>query len=1447
MRMMARKACRLFRVRPARALFLAATLVFVLNPAFSSVARAAMDDYCDVPPNVVQNIEPNIMILLDNSGSMWDYAYYDSGNDCSDYDNPCTGFDPTQTYYGYFDSNEWYGYGSNRFTRYESKSQSATNPDDSYWDGNFLNWLTMRRLDIIKKALTGGLCDGGSGCTGNSDGKGSGFDRLVGIGLPSISYGAYKAVYQSGYMPSKYAGDPGYFDAETTGGNSSGAFYAWNDNTRGWDLFNVKVQVPAPVEGVLQILDVGAKARVGLASYGNAWNQPDAPCNSSNNQYNPGDSPESIYCNGSGQCYCENSAGNGDGGIILDPIPSTSLPSLINDINNTVPSANTPLAESLFTVAGYFAQTKSFTSLGEPGPYDYSGESPAYSVTDSGKDPYNYGTGGQTSYPTCAQSFVLLVTDGEPCEDGDLPSALVNSTDGGGWATGKSPFVCSNTGNVNDGSLQGSCPAMCSNGVAPTGGQCPSGTVLFPAEPSFQSCDAGDAAAGLEDVALWMHTTDLRPDLTKTYGGGPHSLTLYTVFAFGQGSTLLKYASINGGFQAINGDINGPAAGLPYEWSSDGSGNPDNYFSASQGSAIYNALSSAFSSMIKRAESGTAASILAPSQGSGANLVQAVYYPKRGFLNNVIDWTGSIRNLWYYVDPFFTNSNIMEDSDLDHYLTLGPGEDDDLTFSFDTSLGRTMITRYQSNTNGTKGSAVGTDYLENARSLWEGGLSLWETLPSARTIYTSVDGQNMVPFDAANESAITPYLGVANATAAGDVIRWTLGDDGQIGVVNSSELSADPTDYNSDPDGDGISDYRSRTVSEVVNGTESPGTWKLGDIVDSTPQIVASQPLESYYETYGDTSYWAFTNTTGYKNRGTVYVGGNDGMLHAFALGLINSTGPFADGNPYTNAEITGSALGSERWAFIPENVLPYLQYISDPNYCHLYTVDLTPYVFDASTGVPEGCSGDYSGCPKSVDTWRTIVIGGMRLGGASGGPPGDPAGTSCCSTENTKTTVCSPAFTSNPANCCNPCVAPPIVNGTAAGYSEYFALDVTDENNPKLLWEFTSPGLGFATSGPAVVRINASDDPTGNLDNGHWFVVFGSGPTGGIETVNHEFEGESDQDLKYFVFDLAKGPGANNANVTTIDTQIPDAFSGDLFDAANNSGMQSNGTPDYEDDAIYGGYTSYNSGASAWTGGGVLRIFTHDDPNPANWTWSNVITGIGPVTSGVTKLEDDTTKKLWLYFGTGRYYYTDAALGDSKTNPYGVDDLSSQRQIFGITDPCYTGSGIEPFESSCPAAISGTSGLNDVTTVSNASPNESWYINLETGPATCDISDQGDICGSERVITTPVASTTGAVYFTTFKPFDEECNAGGDTYLWGLQYNSGASLAGTMRGMVLLQLSTGSIAQINLSTAFVGQGGRRSIAGGGAGPGGPGSGNGFTPPKPFQPVNKWLYIREEK
>ncbi|HEX9135776.1 MAG TPA: Ig domain-containing protein, partial [Nitrospirota bacterium] len=85
------------------------------------------------------------------------------------------------------------------------------------------------------------------------------------------------------------------------------------------------------------------------------------------------------------------------------------------------------------------------------------------------------------------------------------------------------------------------------------------------------------------------------------------------------------------------------------------------YYGVTDPATLKSRLEQALQDIIKRAAAGTAASVLASGQGSGANLIQAVFYPRRKFGDTEIAWTGRLTNFWYYVDPFFSNSTIRED------------------------------------------------------------------------------------------------------------------------------------------------------------------------------------------------------------------------------------------------------------------------------------------------------------------------------------------------------------------------------------------------------------------------------------------------------------------------------------------------------------------------------------------------------------------------------------------------------------------------------------------------------------------------------------------------------------------------------------------------------------------------------------------------------------------
>ena len=1268
---------------------------------------ADFSTYCQYPPYVFQSKLPSVMILVGNSWTMAGLAYQDNTADTEA--SASGGYVRGKRYYGLFDPDYWY---DSSWAKTTTKTSSAK-PGATYWHGSFLNWLTMRRTDVMNKLLTGSIDVGGGG-----------------------SATGYGSCGNDNTLFKKFSNDDALYSG--TGQSTGVTIYAEFDHKSGCTGANVSqlqlyhkplgvktnigakrsvIGDPADLNGLIQ--RNLPKAQIGLAFYNE----------------------------------------DGDGANVLIPPKAAWGSSDWNKLKTPSQWNNAkdqPLADALFTVSGYFAQvlnsnalvnTTTLGSCTSPSPCgpDYAGS--GFSGRGSSADPY-YQHGALSQ---CTKGSVIIITDGEPCSDGNLPSKLAHMAD-------NTLFHC-------------------------IGSTCDS-AVGFPSVTTIPSCtpmgglnQAGREKGALEDVALWAHTTDLRNDIPNN--SGKQSLDIWIVRAFGfSKSNLLQYAGINGSFDtAID---NAPKVG---------NFDPEQgYFEADDPYKIEKKLNDIFQQLLKRATSGTAASVLASGEGSGANLVQAVFFPKRRFTEQVIEWTGTVQNFWFYIDPFFGNSSLREDSDGNNVLNLV--SDNTLTFFFDPVA---QVTNANSYANDSTGKATGTPTVvsfEQVKSLWEAGKFLHTQTADSRKIFTVTGSyprgiDNGSVFTTGNKTYFQSFLGVASGS-----------EDGVINYVRGV---------------DNLSSFRERTVvyPNPTTGALDNTVWKLGDIINSTPRVVASVPLNTYNKTYNDFTYKSFTDNATYKNRGMVFAGANDGMLHAFKLGKLlfpgdNSWSPGIWDRAFLD-NTTAGALGSERWAFIPRNALPYLQALPDNNYCHLFYVDLAPQVFDASIG-----GADDNATTRNANHWATILIGGMRFGGACRDYAAGVTNVKCSSTDTD-----------------NNCVASPVSGG---GFSSYFAIDVTDPEVPSVLWEFpdSALGLGLATTGPAIVRINAGNRST----KGNWYAVFGSGPTGPISS--RQFLGRSDQNLKLFIVDLKTG-----TLVRTIDTGIVKAFAGSMINSTADFNL------DYTDDVLYIGYVKEDAGT--WNRGGVLRLQTKGSVNPNDWEVSKVIDNIGPVTSSVVRLQNNTIPPTnWLFFGSGRYYY---ALPNDKDDPGTTTD---QRKLYGIKEPCFGLGGSTTISSSCTTTVL-ESDLTDVSNAFPASVAKGWYITLDSSTDGIAYDNTGkQSYQAERVITDPLATIAGVVFFTTLRPYNADCAIGGRTFLWAVQYNTGGiPSAYALQGKALMQVSTASVEQLDLGSAFsksvsgadasLHRGGRRSYAMEGVPP----TAQGLSLQVPPPPVKRILHMKE--
>lgn len=100
-------------------------------------------------------IEPRVMLLVSRDHELSKKAY----NDYSDLDGDGT-LDTTYkdsiVYYGYFDSKKCYSYTNNRFEPAAAVAANTHECGGTHWSGNFLNWASMTRMDVLRKTLYGG-------------------------------------------------------------------------------------------------------------------------------------------------------------------------------------------------------------------------------------------------------------------------------------------------------------------------------------------------------------------------------------------------------------------------------------------------------------------------------------------------------------------------------------------------------------------------------------------------------------------------------------------------------------------------------------------------------------------------------------------------------------------------------------------------------------------------------------------------------------------------------------------------------------------------------------------------------------------------------------------------------------------------------------------------------------------------------------------------------------------------------------------------------------------------------------------------------------------------------------------------------------------------------------------------------------------------------------------
>ena len=194
------------------------------------------------------------------------------------------------------------------------------------------------------------------------------------------------------------------------------------------------------------------------------------------------------------------------------------------------------------------------------------------------------------------------------------------------------------------------------------------------------------------------------------------------------------------------------------------------------------------------------------------------------------------------------------------------------------------------------------------------------------------------------------------SAGSGATFTWSSLTSSQRGYLNNDSTVVDYLRGDASKEVSNGGGFRNR--SRYTVGSTTGGV--LGDVVNGSP-LKGPEGGGGYdrlptTSTSGQATYAAFRSNTGPLDdmRKTIFVGANDGMLHAFS-----------------------TTDGVERFAYVPSTVYNVprstsagaaeskLLMLSDPTYAHRFTVDGPPNVADAYIG----------------STWRSMLVGSTGAG----------------------------------------------------------------------------------------------------------------------------------------------------------------------------------------------------------------------------------------------------------------------------------------------------------------------------------------------------------------------------------------------------------------------------------------------------------------------------------
>jgi hypothetical protein len=627
-----------------------------------------------------------------------------------------------------------------------------------------------------------------------------------------------------------------------------------------------------------------------------------------------------------------------------------------------------------------------------------------------------------------------------------------------------------------------------------------------------------------------------------------------------------------------------------------------------------------------------------------------------------------------------------------------------------------------------------------------------ELLRALTTISDSVKGA--IFHGSAPAAATSTDLGDVVVVAKFDGSRWT----GDVEAISKSDTGAwqdvewkaseqmpiPRTVFTMDPAGTSVIPYTESTLDK--------DNWlckDIGDIINSTPVVVG---IPAFYYPFDDYFTFKREKTITTPRESVVYIGANDGSLHAFDL-----------------------MTGQEKWAFVPQSMHAKLNLaktdtlfdMCDLGYCHQYFVDGSPQAGDVYANFGLG------------NEWRTILVTGLREGGESYFALDVTSGLSFDAIDPDDRIKFLWEFTDEGlGQSWSEASIERVEDAAGTAWGVFFGSGYsgTDQSGKvAYLYGILAPDAGdlwkdaagdttnrIVTGGAIIERVKVKNypkaDPSKQFEIGE--IIIGSTSGTSAKVVNVEWTS----------FDHARIDLTNRTGTFIDDEKIvglgkPDHQADLIGNVVEESGPYVNDAlsspllvdleADYVADRIYTGNLYGDMFRVTNIGKGqvpmVAKLFTFNaaDPQPR----------ITPIRAKADfgYCDEGQNCDIWVYFGTGVYEQQNDKLNADVQYFFGLKDNAA-----GV--PTYQMGNLIPLQAQFTTAnIDGQDIVVRTVSGTNAG-NDSWVMELSPG-----------VMSSERVIVKPLV-VGGIVFFSTFVPDSNVCEGSGDTWVFAVDYKSGTA-----------------------------------------------------------------------